>query len=170
MGNDLAPNQIIREKHLRGVRAVHEARLTKIKQGNGVISCHLEAKFLGTRTGAKTFELRRLEDKRIALDNKLLVDRMRRIITHSQPVWSNQTSSAITIDHQSVLRPKSKSKSKSKKKRPKKAKQQQHQPQQPEIDLDLGLSCTMTTNEMNEYEAHDNLGSLDYSADFGEDR
>jgi len=156
---DLCPNRAIREKHLAHVRGVHEQRLAKIKKGHGVTGCHLEKKFLVARTGAKTFELRRERAGKIALDNRLLVGRMKRILTHSVPVWADAgalgAGSAIMVDHLSVLRPTSK-KGTTKKvtsDRPETTNNKETLESSgmlDGVDIDLGMSATMTTNEFNE--------------------
>jgi len=126
-----------------------------------------------TRAGAKTMELRRERAAKIALDNKLLVGRMRRILTHSVPVWEDSgalgAGSAIRVDHLSVLRPES---TRRKKKVPTNTvTTTEGGPETGEtsldgVDIDLGMSATMTTNELNEQ--RDDLAPLDYSADFGD--
>ena len=106
VGNDLQPNRAIREQHLSTIRGIHESRMAKMAKGHGLVNDHLEAKFCRTRTGAKTMLLRKERADSVALENKLLVERMSRIITHSKPVWCNEgPNSAIKIDHLSVLRP-----------------------------------------------------------------
>ncbi|GMI27291.1 hypothetical protein TeGR_g788 [Tetraparma gracilis] len=107
VGLDLAPNKRIRDQHISTVQAIHTSRLEKISRGNGVVVARLEEKFRRSRTGAKTATIRKERADHIALENKLLVDRMKRIITHSKPVWEDgpEGMAAIKIDHLSVLRP-----------------------------------------------------------------
>ncbi len=106
VGGDRAPNRAIRELQIKTTRAIHMARMDSINRGHGVVVNKLESRYRRPRAGAKTMTLRKERADHIALENKLLVERMKRIITHSTPVWSNDPpNSAIKIDHLSVLRP-----------------------------------------------------------------
>ena len=156
VGNDLAPNRAIREQHLQTVRAIHESRMAKIGRSHGVVKHHLEEKFRRTRAGAKTIMIRKERAAHVALENRLLIERMKRIITHSTPVWSNDPpNSAIKIDHQSVLRPKSRGGDSARKK--KGGEEKEESKYNPNDGDDLG--------EFNP-ETETNADSLQYSDDF----
>ncbi len=192
VGLDLAPNKRIREQHISTVQAIHTSRLAKIGRGNGVVVNHLEDKFMRTRTGAKTMAIRKERVDHIALENKLLVERMKRIITHTKPVWDDGPSnSSIKIDHQSVLRPIKTSKSKPGKggakakpgvtqsgpppsaaQRPVSATAAAAAaltPAEPPSELDLNAQDKLTVYEPATASAHDAVdapASLEYSDDF----
>ncbi|GMH50958.1 hypothetical protein TL16_g00911 [Triparma laevis f. inornata] len=165
VGNDLAPNRAIREQHLQTVRAIHESRMSKIGRGHGVVNHRLEPKFRRTRTGAKTEMLRRERADHVALENRLLIERMSRIITHSTPVWSSDPpNSAITIDHQSVLRPKRKG-GKRKTTTKKLAKEKKSEEKGEEEESKFNPNDGDNLGEYNP-ETETNADSLQYSDDF----
>jgi len=120
----------------------------------------LEAKFRRTRAGAKTLLLRKERAAHIALENKLLVERMSRIITHSTPVWCDDGPNAnVKIDHLSVLRPKS-----TKKQKTKKVKAKMTPASQEEKPSDNPNDTEMLEVYNPETETH--ADSLNYSDDF----
>ncbi|GMH90163.1 hypothetical protein TrST_g12927 [Triparma strigata] len=175
VGNDLAPNRAIREQHLQTVRAIHESRMSKIGRGHGVVNHRLEPKFRRTRTGAKTVMLRKERAAHVALENRLLIERMSRIITHSTPVWSTDPpSSAITIDHQSVLRPKSKGgrrkakkavEGKKEEKEEKTSEEKKEEKEKEEEESKFNPNDSDNLGEFNP-ETETNADSLNYSDDF----
>ena len=106
------------------------------------------------------------------MENRLLIERMKRIITHSTPVWSNDPpNSAIKIDHQSVLRPKSRGgtarrrKGTSKKVEEEKEESKEAKEKKEEEESKFNPNDSDNLGEFNP-ETETNADSLQYSDDF----
>ena len=170
----MAPNKAIREQHISTVQAIHTSRLARISRGKGVVTSHLEDKFRRTRTGAKTMAIKKERVDHIALENRLLVERMKRIVTHSKPVWEDgPANSSIHVDHQSVLRPVMTAKRKKQEKMEKRLKLQQEQQQQlaqnDELAVVVGDDPNSAGDDPNSAGANPDTLALSYSDDYADD-